>query len=252
MDVHYLPSNHTSKPASEYIVDFIFIFLAVTLGLFVNNLRELYIENEKSNVYAQSLYNDLKADTALIQKTIVEKAWIEDKFDSVETILATKNLGEYNEIIYYADRYLTINSTFISQDKTFQLLLNSGISKYMKDIDLYKKTANYYALYNQYKIIESNAGSNENNELTVIESNLFNPRDLTAIDNYKSLDFYTRAILSEQRLKPIRRDYNYLKLFYLKVDNAKKLTYTSKEFLKRLKVSASEIMKDLQEEYDLK
>jgi hypothetical protein len=46
------------------------IFLAVTMGFYAEQIREKIAEDSKAKEYAQSLYDDLKIDTAIIQRTI--------------------------------------------------------------------------------------------------------------------------------------------------------------------------------------
>lgn len=246
MEVHYLPPlQRHSKPTKEYFIEFILIFLAVILGFIANYDRESFLEKEKGKEYALSLLNDLKVDTVVIKKTYNEKAWIEERFDSLEKILATKDLDDHNEYIYYVERYLSNTNIFVSQDITFQQLTNAFNLKYVKDINLYKKIAYYYNLYYQYKTIENSYSSTVKNDLIVIESKLFNPHDLTSLDNDKANDFYSLALLSEKELKPIKRDYDNLKLFYIMVDNAKKHANSTKVILGKLKVCATDIMRDL-------
>src|SRR5436190_23269722 len=93
MEVHHHPHlHHKPKKWKEYFLEFLMIFLAVTLGFFAENIREHYVENERTEEYARSLYDDLKVDTATIQRTYDEKDWIQSKFDSAEIILASKDL----------------------------------------------------------------------------------------------------------------------------------------------------------------
>ena len=122
MDVHYLPSNRHIKSAKEYLIDIIIIFVAVTLGFFGNDFRVSYAEKAQAKVYAQSLFDDLKTDNESIQRIYAEKKWLEAKYDSAEIILATKNLYESNEFMYYVERYLSKKSVFTSQDITFHQL----------------------------------------------------------------------------------------------------------------------------------
>lgn len=251
MDVHYLPSNRHLKSAREYILEFLIIFLAVILGFIANDFRQTYVEKLKAKEYARLLYNDLNVDDVSIQRTINEKAWIESKYDSVETILATKDLREFNEFIYYVERYLLNTTIFSSRDITFQQMRISGNSRYIKDINLYMKIADYYTLFDQYKGIETIYAGNSRNDLNGIESTLFNPRDLTSLDNPKSTGFYNLAIRPTTELKPIRRDIENLKLFYIKIDEAKKQANYSKQLLKKQKAAGLEIMKDLQKVYQL-
>ena len=43
------------------------LFLAVTLGFFVENQREHYVENKREKQYIQSFYEDLMADESDLQ-----------------------------------------------------------------------------------------------------------------------------------------------------------------------------------------
>ena len=113
MEVHQHPQlHHDPKPWKEYFLEFIMITFAVTLGFFAENIRENIVEEERAKEYAQSLYDDLKIDTALIQRTYDEKEWIMAKFDSVGKMLESKDLSKYNEFIYYAERYIVFNDVF--------------------------------------------------------------------------------------------------------------------------------------------
>jgi hypothetical protein len=226
--------------------------LAVILGFIANDFRDSYIEKKKATEYAVLLYEDLNMDNVSIKRVFNEKAWIELKYDSVETILATKDLREFNEFIYYVERYLSNTTKFTTQDITYQQLRNTGNSTYIKDINLYIKIVNYYTLYDQYKVIESTYAGNFRSDLNIIESTLFNPRDLTGLDNNKATDFYNLVKRPANELKPIRRDIENLKLFYIKIDEAKKQANYSKLLLEKQKAAGLEIMKDLKKEYQLK
>lgn len=62
------------------------IFLAVTLGFFAENLREHFVENKRTEEYVHSLYDNLKVDTATLQRTYDEKQWVLSKFDSAQKL----------------------------------------------------------------------------------------------------------------------------------------------------------------------
>jgi hypothetical protein len=62
MEVHH--HAHTPrKKWHHYFFEFLMLFLAVTLGFFVENQREHYIENQREKVYVRSMIDDLKLDT---------------------------------------------------------------------------------------------------------------------------------------------------------------------------------------------
>ncbi|MDP4238535.1 MAG: hypothetical protein Q8904_03570 [Bacteroidota bacterium] len=252
MDVRYQSHlSHDSRPGRNYFSEFIIIFLAVTCSFFAENLREHYADRTKAKKYAQSLYDDLKTDTAAIQRTLNEKTWIKAKYDSAENILSSSDLSKNNEFIYYIDKYLSFNDTFTSQDITYRQLCTSDNSRYIENINLYKKIVGYYRLYTQYEMVDGKFASGNNDDLARIESRLFNVGDLTSLTN-ESINFYSLALRPAEKLRPIYRDIESLKLFYLKVDYARNRTQRARLFLISLKDSATGIMKDLTKKYNLK
>jgi hypothetical protein len=63
MEVH----AHTHTPRKKwthYFWEFFMLFIAVTLGFFVENMREHYIEHKRGLQYIRSFVEDLKTDTA--------------------------------------------------------------------------------------------------------------------------------------------------------------------------------------------
>jgi hypothetical protein len=252
MEVHYLPSpNRASRPIKDYFIEFIFIFLAVTLALYVEHYRESEGEKAKTKEFARLVYDDLKIDAANLQRTIDEKSWLELKYDSLIDILAIKNVREYNEFIYYAERYVTKSPVFESRDITYEPLQNAGTKKDINDIKLKKDIASYNALYKQYRTYENAYITSESNNLAGIEPYLFDPDDLTSLDNPNTNDFRSLVLRPGSELQPIRRNTAYLKLFYIKVNNANKHTKLMKELLEKQKVLGLNLMKNLEKYYNL-
>lgn len=65
MEVHHHPQlHHTPKPWKEYFLEFIMIFIAVTLGFFAESYREHLVNKGKEKEIITALYNDLKNDTS--------------------------------------------------------------------------------------------------------------------------------------------------------------------------------------------
>lgn len=131
-EVHHHPHLPHKKKWNHYLFEFFMLFLAVTAGFFVENLREHYIESQQAHEYAQSLYDDLRADTSFIERTYNEKIWIEAKYDSLKQSLLQPSLFQSNELLYYVVKYLSYNDVFTPQDVTFDnymVLVTSDILK---------------------------------------------------------------------------------------------------------------------------
>jgi len=61
MEVHHHP-HAEKKKWTHYFWDFLMLFLAVTLGFFVENQREHVVERERATQYAKALVRDLEKD----------------------------------------------------------------------------------------------------------------------------------------------------------------------------------------------
>ena len=62
--------NVEKKSFKEYFLEFLMIFLAVTMGFIAENIWELHTEKEKSSELANSFYEELKSDSAIMNMAI--------------------------------------------------------------------------------------------------------------------------------------------------------------------------------------
>ncbi len=132
MEVHHhshtVPIAIGRKKWRHYFWEFLMLFLAVTLGFFVENQREHYIEHQREKQFIQSLFNDIKADTANIQRIINIRTVKERSLDSFSYMMNSPNPMEFIKQIYtyaiYAGR--TMPYRFVPNDGTIQQLKNSG------------------------------------------------------------------------------------------------------------------------------
>ena len=77
MEVHHHP-NVEKKNVKEYFLEFLMIFLAVTMGFFAEQIREHYIEIKREKHSMISLVKDLESDTMQLSNIkIYHKAKLE-------------------------------------------------------------------------------------------------------------------------------------------------------------------------------
>ncbi len=88
MEVHHPHDITHKKKWGEYLLEFFMLFLAVTMGFFVENQREHYIEKQRARQYAVSLIEDLKADTAELNRSV---SGTKKSVSEVDTLLAELN-----------------------------------------------------------------------------------------------------------------------------------------------------------------
>ena len=88
MEVHrHSHASHGPKKFREYFLEFLMLFLAVTLGFFAENLRENFADHKKEKGYVQSLVADLKEDTTMIANLARANLKMTRGQDSLVTLL---------------------------------------------------------------------------------------------------------------------------------------------------------------------
>ena len=125
MEVHQ--HTHTArKKWYHYFWEFFMLFLAVTLGFFVENQREHIVEHKREKQFILSFTEDLKNDitqlNGLIQKREEKAVW----FDSLTLLLNTPDPDKYGSQIYFYSRYLPRPYVFYNNDATIQQLKYAG------------------------------------------------------------------------------------------------------------------------------
>ena len=246
---HDLP-QHKEKLWKHYAIEFFMLFLAVSAGFFVENQRDYYLERVREKEYAKSLYDDLKVDTAVIQRTYNEKLWCSKKMDSLQNILSSPDISANNELIYYFERFITFSDHFTSQDVTYQQLKSSGNFRYIGNLELYKEISDYYNLYDRYMVLaESPAESSKN--LTEMEARLFNGQDLASLYKSNATNYYTIFARPEKKFHPVNEDEYYLNYLSVKAGNTKFNAQASIIFLAWLKDKATGLITELKNEYHL-
>lgn len=125
MEVHH--HAHTSrKKWTHYFWEFLMLFLAVTLGFFVENQREHYIEHKREKQYIRTLIEDLRSDTAQLATSINGRLEKEQMIDSLVFFLNSPDASRHGSNIYYWAYSVLRPSRFFPNDRTIQQLKNAG------------------------------------------------------------------------------------------------------------------------------
>jgi hypothetical protein len=127
MEVH--AHSHTErKKFIHYLWEFFMLFLAVTLGFLVENMREHLMDQKKERSYIQSLLSDLKKDTTIIG--VVTKAHfklIRGEDSLIDALNNYRDIDSINRRCYrYYFRYATACPKVVFNERTMSQLLNSG------------------------------------------------------------------------------------------------------------------------------
>ena len=70
MEVHHHPDlHHKRKHFKEYVLEFLMIFLAVTMGFFAESIREHYVEVRNTRQYLQTFRQELVNNKRVFVRT---------------------------------------------------------------------------------------------------------------------------------------------------------------------------------------
>jgi hypothetical protein len=130
MDVHHHPElpHGGNKHFKEYFLEFLMIFLAVTMGFIAENIREHLSDNSKEREYITGMIKDLKVDTANLNFIISKGNWQIKGIDTLRGISKNKlsEIKVQDSLYSYATHYLFALNPFNSDDITLIQLRNAG------------------------------------------------------------------------------------------------------------------------------
>ncbi len=145
MEVHHHP--HVEKKGfKEYFLEFLMIFLAVTLGFFAENIREIITDNHKEKEYINSLIEDLKEDTAKLNQGIQLNIQQSKGYDSLINYWYSRPYSDssIHYIYYLYRRYTGTRYKVWFTERTIDQLKNAGGMSLVRNKTASDSIINYY------------------------------------------------------------------------------------------------------------
>ena len=145
MEVHHHP-HVAKKNFKEYFLEFLMIFIAVTLGFFAEGLREHIKDNEEIHENIQSILADLESDVAHFNASLDMNIYGYTAADSLISLLHN-DISNTQQIYFYA-RATTANvGYYYTNSKTFDLMKASGMLKLIHPRNLLDSLGLYYVTF---------------------------------------------------------------------------------------------------------
>jgi hypothetical protein len=139
----------------KYIIEFLLLFCAVTLGFFAENYREYQVERVLERRYLSSLVEDLAQDTVKINYSIWSKETKDKYFDTLNIIVKDTPKPWPTRKLYFIARFLSIREPFYGTEGTLKQLENSGGFRLIQNHKLINRINEYSAAKEKiYKIQE--------------------------------------------------------------------------------------------------
>ena len=185
MEVHHHP-HVEKKNFKEYFLEFLMIFLAVTLGFFAENIREHFVNSNKEKEFITSLKEDLRDDTTQLSFIIPVGNVQYEKLDSLYTLM--RLLSEQQPVninrLYYLNFEYSFGLVFFRPNKrTISQIKNTGTFSLITN----KRCRDSITIYDYIneEAIQINSDTYENwlSELNKMSEKIFN------YDNIKTFGF---------------------------------------------------------------
>jgi hypothetical protein len=157
MEVHHHPDlHHRTKKWKEYVIEFIMIFLAVTLGFFAETIREHISEEHREKDYIVGLLNNIQNDTlelnGLIHRNTLELRGIDSLMTISRNLFANNSVQD--SIYFYALQYTITLHLFQFNDLTLVQLRNAGGYSLIKTGNVADSIALYESKNNDIRLQE--------------------------------------------------------------------------------------------------
>ena len=152
MEVHHAHHPTHKKKWSEYILEFVMLFAAVTLGFFAENVREHQVIEHKTQQNLQSVILDLKKDSVLIKDIIKEYQNASIYLNTLNYVFLDYQLNKISKD-QYIDKVLLISdslsfgTSFYINNSSYKNTISSGSFSNISNIDLKRNISNYYEVY---------------------------------------------------------------------------------------------------------
>ena len=246
MEVH--AHTHTArKKWTHYFWEFFMLFLAVTLGFFVENQREHYIEHKREKQYVQSFYEDLTADESDFQSNIEYLRGQAKIADSLQMLMKNVTKEQPANRIYMYLREITRSSAGLlyPNDRTIVQLRNAGGMRLIKNKSVSDSMVGYYRTIDIIQFLSENAMDNKK---SLREKYI--PL-LHAEDFDKIVDSTSRIITTPDILYLRNTDPDLINNCLMEVGRIKSINSTLAIRIRNLKAKAGRIKDFIKQEYRL-
>src|ERR1019366_9136421 len=248
MEVHHHPDiHHKSKKWKEYFLEFLMIFLAVTMGFIAENIRENISDREKEHAFMKSLVEDIKDDTSHLnaqQKTFEQRVIL---LDSLVDILNSTAVPLNTNNIYYYARLVTKGYAFPVNTRTIDQMKNTGELRVIKNNQVVANIMSYYSEINQIHELEA-TDNEEQNEYRKIAVQIFSAVVFNQI-NSTGLNIVTRPVNNPPLRTDDKKQLGDLSGWVHYIKNTRIGIY---QYQKDVRLKGEKLIQQIQKEYYLK
>jgi hypothetical protein len=207
MEIKHSQKQPINKEIKDYVFQFLMVFLAITGGFFMENLRENYIERQREREYIESMVNDITKDTISIQDIIKTNENQILGIDSLREVLKTPFTElDYRKMYNLTMRYINTLLSFAPNEITMTQLKNSGGLRLISNKSASDSIVNYYSTYDSHIELQKYAlnffKETLNIEIVAMDFSAVNGATTQlSFDQSKFKEFYNRTLFFQSLLE---------------------------------------------------
>ncbi len=244
MEVH--AHTHTErKKWTHYFWEFLMLFLAVSLGFFVENQREHMVEHQREIQYMRSMIEDLKSDTTELTENIRLRRERDAMIDSLIYLLGQRNISINGNSIYYLGRVISPPISFFPNDRTIQQLKNSGGLRLIRNMEISNSIMAYDRKMRQ-SVFELGDEQQVRSEYRTKANNIFDG------------EIFHQMMMSKEIVRPVGNpslftaDKTLINEFIMEVQYLEKVNQKQETRGQELVEKARKLIDDIKKQYSLK
>jgi hypothetical protein len=256
MEVHHSHHPTHKKKWSEYIIEFVMLFLAVFLGFIAENIREHAVEQNRAKEFAESLVHDLQSDIIAINNQIKIVGLYSAVSDSLLKLSKTKLEGRNASQFSFYCRFAYWTRPVSWNRNTFEQIKNSGSLRYFRNGGLLKKLLEYDALVNFNYMEAENNKIRGNTALTSINS-IIDPQFHRDLSQHFLIDLDTMTTKTKESFFSYKtgslenKREKIMEMLNMVIVNQRNHRSEKKNTLSKASLLAAEIINTLKKEYHL-
>lgn len=207
MEVYHAHKLPPGAKIKELVFEFLMMFLAITGGFFMENMREEYVERHREMKYIESMAKDVRQDTISVQEIITTCEKQIKGIDSLKVVLKNPVAKiDYHQMYNLTMKYLNTLTSFAPDQITIIQLKNSGGLRLINNKSVTDSIVNYYSTYDshleQQKYTMNFLQQTLNLEIVAMDfSSLNGVKTKLSFDQTRFKEFCNRTLLFQSLLE---------------------------------------------------
>lgn len=246
IEVHHHPKVEKKK-VKEYLMEGLFIFIAVSLGFIADNIREHFSNKEIEKRNMELIADNLRGDIENIKENI---RYNEEKVKILDTLISYKGIKNVDSLYSQRFSYLVTksiyNPTFFSNTAAIDQMKFSGSLRLVKNKEILSGIYKYESM-NEH-IATNREGINDDDDRLVENISTF--LDMQNLAKSRGIHFLeTNQIISNKQL--LNNQQNIFKFFNQAIMRKSILEIIWLPQMRKQQKNAEELVKLLEQEYDI-